>query len=181
MQSLEDMFFDYLNENNLTIANYNYFDWMKHFKTVARYRTLCFDCLEVLQNYHRKEQKKVRIAALIKEREEKEAREFEELDDTEKKQRQRYVQSRSERAVEVIRWWICTARYSFRRAKDVKERRARLQAEEEQRRLEAENSRSFSISSHASRHDHRAQRSSGGSSTAKKDATQSLASRARSN
>ena len=60
VQSLEDMFFDYLNENNLTLDTYDYRLWMKHFREEARYRTLCTVCYDKLEQVHKYLKKKAR-------------------------------------------------------------------------------------------------------------------------
>jgi len=52
MQSLEDMFFDYLELVGATVANYDYIKWIRHFKKEARYRTTCISCTEKIEMVH---------------------------------------------------------------------------------------------------------------------------------
>ena len=42
--SLEDIFFEFIEENGCEIANYPYMAWITYFKLQAVYRTTCVEC-----------------------------------------------------------------------------------------------------------------------------------------
>ena len=72
MESLEDMFFDYLKESGETLANHDFLKWLNYFKGHSTYRTCCNDCYDqILEGYHM-HRKRVRRQEKIKERMEKE-------------------------------------------------------------------------------------------------------------
>lgn len=45
------------------MRNYKYQRWIRFFKEEARYRTLCVDCAEMIQDYHYKQKRKDRREA----------------------------------------------------------------------------------------------------------------------
>ena len=44
--SLEDIFFEFIEETSSNIHNYPYQQWMSYFKLQAEYRTTCIECQE---------------------------------------------------------------------------------------------------------------------------------------
>ena len=60
MESLEDLFYAYLQESGETIGNYNYQMWVKYVTKKATYRTSCYTCYEKIEVGYRLERKRIR-------------------------------------------------------------------------------------------------------------------------
>lgn len=63
LQSIEDLFNEYLLVSGDQMHSYKYQRWIRFFKSKARYRTLCVDCAEMIQDYHYKQRRKERRQA----------------------------------------------------------------------------------------------------------------------
>lgn len=61
IQNIEDMFRDFLLTSGEPMPGYSYQRWNRYFKAHARYRTLCFDCSAMIQEYHKKRMKLMRL------------------------------------------------------------------------------------------------------------------------
>lgn len=59
------MFYDFLAESGKTVANFDYELWMKYFRQHARYRTVCQECMEVIENLHKAKLKKERYESAL--------------------------------------------------------------------------------------------------------------------
>ena len=60
MESLEDMFFDFLEVTQSTIGDYKYQQWIRYFKKYASFRTTCYNCYEKLEIAYRANRRKIR-------------------------------------------------------------------------------------------------------------------------
>ena len=60
IESLEDVFFEYLAKSGRTVGNYVWDEWFFYFKRNTTYRTLCGDCADELAAHYQIYRKKVR-------------------------------------------------------------------------------------------------------------------------
>ena len=63
LQNIEDLFNEFLRETGARMADYKFQRWTRFFKERARYRTLCVECAEMIQDYHHKLRRKHRRQA----------------------------------------------------------------------------------------------------------------------
>ena len=54
IQNIEDMFRSFVKDTKQTMPDYNFQQWILYFRARAQYRTLCFDCSEIIIDYHQK-------------------------------------------------------------------------------------------------------------------------------
>jgi hypothetical protein len=54
LQSMEDLFREFLVATGEPMPGHNFQRWVSYFKKHARFRTLCFDCAAMIEEYHRK-------------------------------------------------------------------------------------------------------------------------------
>ena len=60
LESLEDLFYEYLKQSGETLAKHNFLKWFKYFKENTTYRTTCQDCYEQLVENYKMERKQIR-------------------------------------------------------------------------------------------------------------------------
>lgn len=52
--NIEDLFNEFLIEKNEKMPNYGFQAWIRYFKANAQYRTICMDCVELIEDYQHK-------------------------------------------------------------------------------------------------------------------------------
>ena len=84
LESLEDVFYDFLRESGQTLSKYAWHEWFFYVKRNTSYRTLCTDCHDQLVENYQMERKKVRRAEKIEQRLLKEKQEFDNMTEADK-------------------------------------------------------------------------------------------------
>jgi len=105
------MFYAFLSEYNQSVNDFEFELWMKYFNRHARYRTLCYECSQLIEKLYKQGLKKKRLTEALPE------------DDEEmniimmsKKGKQRWldhIAKRSKRAKQIIHEWVKLARYNL--------------------------------------------------------------------
>ena len=54
LQNLEDLFRDFIVIEKQPMPGYRFQSWIRYFKDNAQYRTLCAECAEMIESYHKK-------------------------------------------------------------------------------------------------------------------------------
>mmetsp|Transcript_30594 Transcript_30594/g.46934 ORF Transcript_30594/g.46934 Transcript_30594/m.46934 type:complete len:150 (-) Transcript_30594:158-607(-) len=70
MQNIEDFFREFLQKSGEKMPKYNFQKWIRYFKENATFRTICAECAEMINDYHRKLRRKTRFDELRKTQEE---------------------------------------------------------------------------------------------------------------
>ena len=61
LQNIEDLFREFLTATGARMPGYKFQAWIRYFKEHAVYRTLCAECSEMIQEYHKKKKKLARM------------------------------------------------------------------------------------------------------------------------
>ena len=128
LESLEDVFYQYLEESGETVRNFRWHRWFVYFQSHSSYRTLCSDCHDELEANYVMQRKKLRRAEKIADRLEKERDEFANMTEADKAKWLAHIKQGSERSREVIQYWIASTRLKL-----LNQRRAEILEEEASR------------------------------------------------
>ena len=61
IESIEDMFFNYINETGETVLQFDFNKWMVHFRKHSSFRTVCFECYEQMELEYKQDLKRKRV------------------------------------------------------------------------------------------------------------------------
>ena len=110
IESIEDMFFNYIKETGESVLAFNFNKWLIHFRKHATFRTVCFECYEQMGIEYKQELKRKRVEEEIRERNARDIAELENLPEEERNKWLKHVASRSAGAKRVIKWWLLKAK-----------------------------------------------------------------------